>query len=192
MSRIGKKPISVPANVKVGIRGREVCVEGPEGKLSYTHRPEVTVEYDHAANRITVLPVDDTSATRAFHGLTRALVANMVEGVTSGYAKTLEIYGIGYGVRQEGGSLALKLGYANVVNLAIPSGVTVQIKTPQSRSDVVPAVLSVTGPDKQVVGEFAARIRHAKKTEPYKGKGIRFKGEHIRRKVGKAFGSAAK
>lgn len=190
MSRMGNKPVAVPGNVKVAVHDRDVSVEGPNGKLSYTHRPEVTVKYDSGGNQITIKRTDDSRPAKAFHGLTRALVANMVEGVTKGYTKTLEIYGTGYNVKQEGQQLAVNVGYANTVKLDIPAGVKVNVQTAQSRSDTNPAIFSISGPDRQMVGEFAARIKRIKKTEPYKGKGIRFQGEHIRRKAGKAFGAA--
>ena len=191
MSRMGKRPVEVPGNVKVNISGSDVAIEGPNGKLSYSHRPEVKVDYDNSGNVITVTRNEETSAGRAFHGLTRALIVAMVEGVTKGFRKDIEIYGTGYNVKQEGKDLAINVGYANTVKLEIPMGVKLEIKTPQSRSDTQAAEFSISGPDKQVIGEFAARIKRIKKTEPYKGKGIRFKGEHIRRKAGKAFGSGA-
>lgn len=190
MSRIGRKPIAVPTNVKVTIEDRNLAIEGPNGKLTYVYRPEVKVTHDTAGNVITIERINDSRPARAFHGLTRALVANMVEGVTKGYTKSLEIYGTGYGVKQEGNKIALTLGYANVVKYTVPAGVKVEIKTPQSRADTNPAVFSVSGPDKQMVGQFAATIRSAKKPEPYKGKGIRYQGERLRRKAGKVFGAA--
>lgn len=188
---MGKQPISVPGNVKIGVSGRNVTVEGPKGKLSYQHRREVAVEFKADEKIIVVTRADNSRDAKAFHGLTRALVANMVEGVTNGYKKTLEIYGTGYNVKQEGKALAVNVGFINTVMLDIPDGVTVTIETAQSRSDTTPAVVSIEGYDKQVVGEFAARIKRIKKAEPYKGKGIRFKGERIRRKAGKAFGATA-
>lgn len=190
MSRMGRKPISVPGNVKVSIQGSTVSVEGPKGKLAYTHRAEVTVSFDAEAKEVTVGRRDDSREAKSMHGLTRALVANMVEGVANGYTKTMEIYGTGYNVKQEGQQVAINVGFANTVKLDIPAGVTLQIQTPQSRSDTMPAVFSISGPDKQVVGELASRIKRIKKPEPYKGKGIRFQGERIRRKAGKAFGAA--
>jgi large subunit ribosomal protein L6 len=188
---MGKKVIVVPGNVKVNVAGSAVQVEGPLGKLSYTLRSEVVVTVDSATKQVKVDRKEDTRTARAVHGLTRALVANMVEGVSKGYSKSLEIYGTGYGVKQEGMNLALTVGFANVVKLAIPAGVKLEIKTPQSRSNTQPAEFTISGADKQVIGEFAARIRRVKKTEPYLGKGIRFAGEHIRRKAGKAFGAGS-
>jgi len=190
MSRMGSKPITVPDNVKVTIQNMTITIEGPNGKLSYTHRPEVKVNHDSSTKTIAVTREDDSRQASAYQGLARALLANMVEGVTKGYSKTLEIYGTGYGVKEEGKALALTVGYANVVKLPVPLGVKVEIKAPQSRSDTNPAVFSISGPDKQVVGEYAAKLRAVKKPEPYKGKGVRYQGEHVRRKAGKVFGAA--
>ena len=134
MSRIGKKPVSVPGGVKVNVKDREVAIEGPKGKLNLVVRPEVSVEYDSSANTITVSRADDSGAARAFHGLTRALIQNMVIGVTQGYSKTLEIYGTGFGVKQEGKQLAVNVGFANTVKFDIPMGVNVEVKAAQSRS----------------------------------------------------------
>ena len=190
MSRIGRKPIPVPANVTVSVQGNVVAVEGPGGKLQYAHRPEVKVQYDGGEKAVKVARNGDSRPAKAFHGLTRALIANMIEGVTRGYRKTIEIYGTGYNVKQEGTQLAVNVGYANSIKLDIPTSVKVEIKTPQSRSETTPAVFTISGPDKQVVGEFGARIKRIKKPEPYKGKGIRYQGQYIRRKQGKAFGAA--
>jgi large subunit ribosomal protein L6 len=186
MSRLGKKPIEVPGSVKVNIANNTVAIEGPKGKLAYTHRQEVCVGYDADAKSISVSRQCDSRIAKALHGLTRALVNNMIVGVTDGYAKTIEIYGTGYGVKQEGTAVALSVGFANVVKIEIPMGVKMEIATPQARSNTQPAVFTVSGSDKQAVGELAAKIRRVKKTEPYNGKGIRYQGEHIRRKVGKA------
>jgi large subunit ribosomal protein L6 len=186
MSRLGKKPVAVPGNVKVNIANGLVGMEGPKGKLSFAFRSEVGVSFDAATKMVVVTRQDDSRLAKALHGLTRAIVANMVEGVVTGYSKTLEIYGTGYGVKQEGKAVALTVGYANVVKLEIPQGVTVTIGVPQAKSNTQPAVFTIAGPDKQVIGEYAAQIHRVKKTEPYNGKGIRYQGEHIRRKVGKA------
>ncbi len=190
MSRIGQKPIQIPGNVKVSISDRTIVVEGPKGKLDYRYQPEVEVNYDEQAKEIRVTRNGDSKRARAFHGLTRALIANMVTGVTEGYSKTIEIYGTGFGVKQEGKDIAINVGFANVVKLPIPANVTVTIETPQSRSNTSPAVFTLSGPDKQTIGEFAAEIRSIKPPEPYNGKGIRYKDEHIRRKVGKALAGA--
>jgi large subunit ribosomal protein L6 len=192
MSRLGKKPIDVPGNVKVSISGTTVSMEGPVGKLSETFRPEVSIAYDGATKKINVSRKDDSRLAKALHGLTRAIICNMVEGVTKGYSKTIEVYGTGYGVKQEGKAVALSVGYANVVKIDIPADVKLQIQTPQAKSNTQPAVFSISGPNKQVIGELGAKIRRVKKTEPYNGKGIRYQGEHIRRKVGKALAAGAK
>ncbi len=190
MSRIGKKPISVPDAVKVSISDRAIRVEGPKGSLSWTHRPEVSVTYDSDAKSIAVERRNDQRLTRALHGTTRALVANMIEGCEKGYAKSLEIYGVGYGVQVQGPKVSLTVGYAQPRVFDIPAGVELDVETPQARGDDEPARFTVRGADKQAVGEFAARLRKARPPEPYKGKGVRYRDERVRRKVGKAFAAA--
>jgi large subunit ribosomal protein L6 len=182
MSRIGRKPIPVPPAVKVSIADSKVEVEGPKGKLSFTHRPGVGVSYDPASQQIVVTRRDDERTNRALHGLTRSLVANMVEGVTNGYTKRLEIVGVGYQAQlKKANTVALQVGYANQILLEAPPGVSVAV--PDATHVVI------TGPDKQAVGQFAAIVRDVRRPEPYKGKGIRYEGEVVRRKAGKAFGS---
>jgi large subunit ribosomal protein L6 len=182
MSRIGRKPIPVPAAVKVSIVDSTVEVEGPKGKLKFTHRPSVGVKFDQASRQITVTRQDDERTNRALHGLTRSLVANMVEGVTNGYSKKLEIVGVGYQAQlKKANTVALQVGYANQVVLEAPPGVNVTVP------DATHVIIS--GPDKQAVGQFAAVVRDVRPPEPYKGKGIRYDGEVVRRKAGKAFGS---
>jgi large subunit ribosomal protein L6 len=182
MSRIGRKPVPVPANVKVSVADLTVQVEGPKGKLSFQHRPEIGVTFDEAARRLLVTRSDDERLSRALHGLTRSLVANMVEGVTNGYTKKLEIVGVGYQAQiKKANTVALQVGYANQVVLEAPAGVTVAV--PDATH------ITITGADKQAVGQFAAVIRKVRPPEPYKGKGIRYEGEVVRRKAGKAFGS---
>jgi large subunit ribosomal protein L6 len=182
MSRIGRKPIPVPAAVKVAIVDSTVEVEGPKGKLKFTHRPNVGVTFDQASRQIVVTRADDERTNRALHGLTRSLVANMVEGVTNGYSKRLEIVGVGYQAQlKKANTVALQVGYANQVVLEAPPGVSVTVP------DATHVVVS--GPDKQAVGQFAAIVRDVRPPEPYKGKGIRYDGEVVRRKAGKAFGS---
>jgi len=187
MSRIGKKPIPIPDGVKVALSGQTVNVEGPLGKLSWTHRSELTVTLDEAGKTLTVDRCNDERANRSLHGLTRSLIANMVEGVTKGFSKKLEIYGVGYGAQVQGTKLNITCGLSHPAVFEIPADVTVEVVTPQARGDSDPARLSVSGADKQAVGEFAARVRRARPPEPYKGKGIRYDDEHVRRKVGKAF-----
>jgi large subunit ribosomal protein L6 len=182
MSRIGRKPVAVPANVKVSLADSTIHVEGPNGKLSFSYRDAIQVRYDEAGRQIVVERADDERQNRALHGLTRSLIANMVQGVTAGYTKKLEIVGVGYQAQLKGAnSVALQVGYANQVVLQAPAGVKVTLTDPTH--------LSISGPDKQAVGQFAAEVRKVRPPEPYKGKGIRYEGEAVRRKAGKAFGS---
>jgi len=187
MSRIGKQPVPIPDGVKVTLSGRTVSVEGPVGKLSWTHRPEVAVEVDEAAKLVIVRRHEDDRLSRSLHGLTRSLIANMVEGCRNGFGKALEIYGVGYGCQLQGSKFTLNCGLSHSVVFEVPDGVTVEVQTPQARGDSEPARFTVRGADRQAVGEFAARVRRVRPPEPYKGKGVRYAGEHIRRKVGKAF-----
>jgi len=179
MSRIGKKPVAVPDGVEVSVAGRKVTIKGKLGTLVYEHRPEVTVSYDAAAKQIVVTRKDDERQTRAYHGMTRALLANMVEGVTKGYERGLEIVGRGYEAKLQGKKLLLTVGYADTREFQIPDHLKVEVPTP--------TVVVVKGCDKQAVGELAAEIRATRKPEPYLGKGIRYRGEVVRRKAGKAF-----
>lgn len=182
MSRIGRKPVIVPANVKVSVADRKIEVEGPKGKLSFSHRPEIDVQFDEPGRQLQVTRRNDERLSRALHGLTRSLVANMVEGVTNGYTKKLEIVGVGYQAQlKKANTIALQVGYANQVVLEAPQGVTVTLTDPTH--------VTITGADKQAVGQFAANVRKVRPPEPYKGKGIRYEGEAVRRKAGKAFGS---
>jgi len=187
MSRIGKKPIPIPDGVTVTLNERNVSVEGPKGKLSWTHRPEVSVEINQAEKVINVSRGDDARFNRSLHGLTRSLIANMIEGCSKGFVRGLEVYGVGYGVQLQGNKLTVNCGYSHPVVFEVPSGVIVEIQTPQARGDTDPAKFTVSGPDKQAVGQLAAKVRMARKPEPYKGKGIRYAGEYVRRKIGKAF-----
>ncbi len=187
MSRIGNKPIPVPAGVKVVIEGRNVSVDGPKGKLSWSHRPEIGLDYDQDAKVITVQRKNNDRLSRALHGTTRALIANMLEGCLTGYERGLEIYGVGYGIQIQDQKLSLSVGYANQCVFDIPDGLTITVQAPQARGDTDPAKFTVSGVDKQAVGQFAARLRKARPPEPYKGKGMRYAGEYIRRKAGKAF-----
>jgi large subunit ribosomal protein L6 len=182
MSRIGRKPVPVPANVKVSVADSAINVEGPKGKLSFAFRNEIGVQFDEAGKQVLVTRVDDERQSRALHGLTRSLIANMVEGVTNGYTKRLEIVGVGYQAQlKKANTVALQVGFANQIVLEAPAGVTVTVPDP---THVV-----ITGADKQAVGQFAAVVRKVRPPEPYKGKGIRYEGEAVRRKAGKAFGS---
>jgi large subunit ribosomal protein L6 len=178
MSRLGKKPIPVPANVKVAVQGRSVQVEGPKGKLQWEHRREVAVKFDDAKKQIVVERMNDERPARAFHGLTWALVKNMVQGVATGYEKRLEIIGVGYQATIKGKSISLRVGLANELVRDIPTGLTV---TCPDNTHIV-----IQGPDKQQVGQFAAELRSLRKPEPYKGKGVRYQGEYVKIKPGKA------
>lgn len=190
MSRIGKQPVPLPAGVKVQLDGANISIAGPKGSLSWSHPAGVSVSHDASENAIKVTRASDNSRNRAFHGMTRALINNMVVGVTAGYEIKMEIFGTGYGCNVAGQTLELNLGYSHSVKLGIPAGVKVAIEVPATRGDDTPAKLAVSGIDKQAVGQFARSIKDARKPEPYKGKGVRYAGEQIRRKAGKAFAGA--
>jgi len=194
MSRVGKQPIPVPDGVQVSVDGDLLTIEGPKGKLSRVVAAGIQVEMDESAKLIRVRRASDSRRHRALHGVTRALAANMVHGVTQGFEKALEIVGTGYSAKIQGTDLALQVGFANQVILPIPDGV--EIDPPQtsstyiSGSGAVPTTtLVLHSADKEQVGQFAARIRGIRPPEPYNAKGIRYRGEQIRRKVGKAFAS---
>jgi large subunit ribosomal protein L6 len=176
MSRIGKKPIPVPDAVTVTIDGADISVKGPKGELQRRIRPEIGIEQEDG--QLLVTRPSDAKEHRAFHGLTRALVANMVEGVTTGYRRTLEIVGVGYRAEKKGDALVLTVGYSHQVQYPEPAGITL--------STTSPTVVVVEGIDKEKVGQVAAEIRAVRPPEPYKGKGIRYQGEQVRRKAGKA------
>ena len=178
MSRIGNKPIPIPAGVKVSVSGNTVTVENSGKKLDFTHRPEVSVKVDEEAKSVTVERSGNNREARAFHGLTRSLINNMVIGVTKGYEKKLEVVGVGYVAVVQNNELQLRVGYANEIHKPIPAGLEV---TCPDQTHIV-----VKGADKQMVGQFAAEVRAARKPEPYKGKGIRYDGEQIKLKPGKA------
>jgi large subunit ribosomal protein L6 len=182
MSRIGRQPVPMPANVKVSVADSTIQVEGPKGKLTLNYRSEIDVKVDEGGRQVLVSRADDERQSRALHGLTRSLIANMVEGVTNGYTKKLEIVGVGYQAQlKAANTVALQVGFANQIVLEAPPGVSV----------VVPDAthITISGTDKQAVGQFAAVVRKVRPPEPYKGKGIRYEGEVVRRKAGKAFGS---
>jgi large subunit ribosomal protein L6 len=176
MSRIGRMPIPIPNGVDVTIDGRNVAVKGPKGSLSHVVVEPITIERGEDGALVVTRP-DDERDSRARHGLTRTLVANMVQGVTEGYEKTLEIQGTGYRVAAKGTSLEFALGYSHPITVDAPDGITFEVQTPTR--------FVVRGIDKQRVGEVAANIRKLRKPEPYKGKGVRYAGENVRRKVGK-------
>lgn len=176
MSRIGKKPAKIPAGVKVAVDGNFVQVEGPKGKLRQELRPEVKLAIE--GGDVVVSRTEETRQGRAMHGLYRALVVNMLKGVSEGYEKKLEIVGVGYLAAVQGKVLQVRAGYANEIQVPIPEGLTV--KCPDQNHVVIQGI------DKQMVGQFAAEVRSIRKPEPYKGKGIRYDGEVVRRKAGKA------
>ena len=176
MSRIGKNPIAIPAGVEVKVDGSTVTVKGPKGTLTQTVHPNMKVELDGAV--ITVTRPDDTNLNKSLHGLTRTNIANMVEGVNKGYSKELEVNGVGYRVAVQGKDLVLNIGYSHQVIMTLPEGISVECPTPNK--------IVISGPDKQKVGQFAAEVREKRPPEPYKGKGIKYADEHIRRKEGKA------
>lgn len=188
MSRVGRQPIPVPAGVKVSLANGKITVEGKVGgkkdaKLELAFHPNMNVKFDDAKKEIVVTRPDDERQNRALHGLTRSLINNMVVGVTKGFETKLKIEGLGYQARMDGPAIVLSVGYANQIKLTPPTGVTVAV------TDKEGTAISVTGSDKQAVGQFAAEIRAARKPEPYKGKGIRYDDEVIRRKEGKTFAS---
>jgi len=180
MSRIGKKPIVIPAGVEIKIAGRTVEVRGPKGALTKEVRPEVLITVDGGV--ATVTPQKKTKKTSALWGLTRSLIANMVDGVTKGFEKKLELQGIGYKVTLEGGSLIFKVGFSHTVTVPAPKGITFVVEK---------NIITVVGADKELVGQTAANIRDIKKPEPYKGKGIRYVGEIVRKKAGKKAAAGA-
>ena len=186
MSRIGKQPVKVPSDVKVSIIGNTVNIDGSKGKLSQTFHPDIAIEYIHQDKQIVVKRPSDEKYHRALHGLTRSLISNMVLGVTKGYSKNLEIVGLGYNAKVQGKDLVLLLGYTHPVSLQIPNGIKVEV-TNQTN----PAKFTVSGSDKQMVGQFSAVIRSMRPPEPYKGMGIKYENEVIRRKAGKATTSGA-
>ena len=175
MSRIGKMPITIPSGVDVAVDGQHVTVKGPKGELAHTVAEPITVLRNDGV--LEIRRPDDERRSRALHGLSRTLIANMVIGVTDGYEKKLEIVGVGYRVLSRGPE-AIELGYSHPIKVSAPEGITFNVETPTR--------FSVLGIDKQQVGEVAANIRKLRKPEPYKGKGIRYAGEQVRRKVGKA------
>ena len=176
MSRIGRLPITVPSGVDVTIDGRTVTVKGPKGSLTRELHPDITVARED--DRLVVTRPTEQKTHKQLHGLTRTLVNNMVVGVTDGYRKGIEITGVGYRAALSGRKLTLNLGYSHQIEIDPPEGITFEVETPTR--------LAVVGIDKELVGEIAAKVRSTRKPEPYKGKGVRYSGEYIRRKAGKA------
>lgn len=190
MSRIGKKPVSIPSGVKVELKGQHLKISGPVGTNEMDVHPLIKVKVDEAAKE--VLVINDKTAvreSRQLHGTMRALIANMVEGVSKGFSRKLEIYGTGFNVNEQDGKLIIQVGFCNPIERKIPQGLKVKIDVKATKGDEVPAVFTVSGIDKCLLGGFTSELRKIRPPEPYKGKGIRFAGEHITRKVGKAFAS---
>ena len=185
MSRIGKKPVPVLSGAKVQIKDHNIKVEGPKGKLEFDARPEVDVKLDEAKKEVLVTRRDDAKQSKALQGLTRSIVNNMIIGVTQGYKKSLEVQGVGYKAELKGKSLVLSVGFANTITVPVPGNVVVQMEGTNK--------IHITGADKQAVGQLASDIRRVRKPEPYKGKGIRYEGEVVKIKPGKAVtGAGAK
>jgi len=196
MSRIGNKPIPIPKGVKVECTDTSVSVFGPKGNLSWTLPGSIRAAVE--GTQIVVRRPDDQPQSKALHGLSRALIANMVKGVLEGYQIELEMYGTGYNAKVEGRTLLLNVGYMGrglgrraQFEIPIPPGLEVKVTVPVARGNNEPAKFTISGVDKQLVGQFAAEIRKLRKPEPYLGKGIRYAGEHIRRKAGKVFAGGA-
>ena len=176
MSRIGRKPIAVPAGVEVKIDGSTVTVKGPKGTLTGTFNPNMTIALENG--EVTVTRPDDAKENRSLHGLTRTLIANMVEGVHNGFKKELEIVGIGYRAAMQGTALQLNVGFSHQVVMTPPEGIKIEVPSPNQ--------IVISGYDKQLVGQFASEVRGVRPPEPYKGKGIKYANEVVRRKEGKA------
>ena len=200
MSRIGKKPIEVPDGVQVEIKGQDVKVSGPRTKqpLTWTVPASITASLNDGAKQVVVTRDNDRKQTRALHGLSRALIANMVQGARAGYERRLLIHGTGYNCRVDGRTLSLNVGFMGrgskekpQFKVTIPDGLEVTVETPAARGNTDPAKFVVRGADKQLVGEFCAEVRAIRPPEPYLGKGIRYENEHVIRKAGKAFAGGA-
>ena len=188
MSRIGKKPITIPESVKVEQQGQYLKVSGPLGSLQLDCHSQIKVKIDNSEGKVLVENEHpEIRQNRQLHGTMRALIANLVTGVTKGFEKKMEIYGTGYSIKEQSGKLVLQVGFSHPVEKAIPKGVRVHIKTGVTKGNEVPARFTLSGIDKSLLGQFAAEIRKIRPPEPYKGKGIRYADEHVRRKVGKAF-----
>ncbi len=190
MSRIGKKPIDIPDGVKIELKGLQIKVSGSLGQLQMDCHPRIKVRIDDSDGKLYVENAKlQDRMNRQLHGTMRALIANMVTGVSKGFEKKMEIYGTGYNVKEQGEKLVFQVGYCHPVERKIPKGVNVKIDVGATRGNDVPAKFTLMAIDKCLLGQFAADIRKIRPPEPYKGKGIRYADEHIRRKVGKAFAS---
>jgi large subunit ribosomal protein L6 len=183
MSRIGKQPVPVPAAVKVTLADGKISAKGPKGELAFQFHPAMTVTFDSGTSKVLVTRSNDDRLSRSLHGLTRNLIANMIKGVTDGFSKTLEVVGVGYQASLKGKAISVQVGWANPLVVEPPPGITFEVPDPTH--------IVVKGCDKHLVGQVAADIRKQRPPEPYKGKGIRYQGEYVRRKAGKAFAGGA-
>ncbi len=188
MSRIGKKPIEIPSGVKVEVSGSKIKTSGPKGNLEMSCHPSIEVKVEES-NVIVDNPKPDDKVAKALHGTMRSLVSNMIEGVSKGFEKKMEIFGTGFNIKEQGNKLVLNVGFCHPVEMQIPKSVKLAVEVPATRGNEVPAKFSLSGPDKHELGQFAANVRRVKPPEPYKGKGIRYADEFVRRKEGKAFAS---
>ena len=180
MSRIGHKPVPILSGVKVAVAGKKINIEGPKGKLSFTLQPQIEIKIDEGAKQLVVSRTNEDRRSRAMHGTTRALLNNMIQGVHLGYEKQLEVIGVGYVCSVKGKNIALRVGYANEIQKPIPVGL--DVTCPDQTH------INIKGCDRQLVGQFASEIRSLRKPEPYKGKGVRYVGEYVKIKPGKAAG----
>jgi len=188
MSRIGRKPVIIPEGVKVEQSGSFIKVSGPLGSLQLDCHPRIKIKIDSSAGKVLVENEHpEVSRDRQLHGTMRSLIANMIIGVSKGFERKMRMYGTGYNVKEQGGKLIVQVGFCHPVERPIPKGIKVNIETAATKGDEVPARFTFLGMDKQLLGQFAADIRRIKPPEPYKGKGIRYAGEYVKRKVGKAF-----
>jgi large subunit ribosomal protein L6 len=192
MSRIGKKPIEIPQGVKAEQKGQSIKVSGPLGELQMDCHPRIKVKIDDKEGKILIENKrPEVRQNRQLHGTMRALIANMITGVSKGFEKKIEIYGTGYNVKEQGGKLVFQVGFCHLVERVMPKGIKVKIDVGATRGNEVPAKFTLSGIDKCLLGQFAADVRKIRPPEPYKGKGIRYADESVRRKVGKAFASGA-
>ncbi len=190
MSRIGKKLIDIPQGVNVEQKGEQIKVTGPLGSLQIVCEPPIKVKIDGSAGKISVeYGRPESRRGKQMHGTMRALIANMLTGVSKGFERKMEIYGTGYNVKDQGGKLVFQLGFCHPVQMVIPKGIKVNIEVGATRGNEIPARFTLSGIDKCLLGQFAADVRKLRQPEPYKGKGIRYADEHVRRKVVKAFTS---
>ena len=175
MSRIGKKPITIPSGVEINVSGQNISVKGPKGSLSFAVAEPITIS--KSDSELTIVRPDDSRTARSLHGMSRTMIANMIDGVTKGYEKTINIIGVGYKVGEKGKDLEFQLGYSHSILFPAPEGITFKVESPTK--------LTISGIDKQLVGEVAAKIQKLRKADPYKGKGLHLEGSKIRRKQGK-------